>query len=98
MLDVRWIASVTNRFTDRLSRTWDPSVPQCTRAMTAFLSSSLKSFVGRGMVFRYRMGGCKHPMTQKKQTEAVLGKWWGDEENRFFNLQPELLGLTLRKI
>ena len=98
VLDVRWIASAENRYADRQSRTWDPSVPQCTRAATDLLRGSLSAFVGRGMVFRYRMSGGEHPVAQRKQAETALEEWWGDGRARFFNPPPALLGITLSKM
>ena len=97
-LDVRWISSAMNRHADRLSRTWDPSVPQLSRAVTAFLQKSLSAWVGRGQVFRYRMSGGEHPVAQRKSAEAALLENWGDGRARFFNPPPPLLGITLSKM
>ena len=97
-LDVRWISSALNRHADRLSRTWDPSEPQLSRAVTAFLKRSLSDWVGRGQVFRYRLSGGEHPVAQRKSAEAALLENWGDGRARFFNPPPQLLGITLSKM
>ena len=97
-LDVRWISSALNRHADRLSRTWDPTEPQLSRAVTAFLKKSLSDWVGRGQVFRYRMSGGEHPVAQRKSAEAALLENWGDGRARFFNPPSQLLGITLSKI
>lgn len=66
-IDIRWIPSAANRYADRLSRTWDPTVPQVSRSAIASLSASLSTSVGRGVVFRHRMSGGEHPAAQQKQ-------------------------------
>lgn len=97
-LDVRWISSAVNRHADRLSRTWDPTSPQLSRAVTASLTASLNEWVGRGQVFRYRLSGGEHPVAQRKSAEAALQEFWGDSRARFYNPPPELLGVTLSKM
>lgn len=97
-IDVRWIPSAENRHADRLSRTWDPSAPRVTRSAIASLSASLRTPVGRGVVFRHRASGGEHPVAQRKQAEAAMGEYWGDGRARFFNPPMELLGMTLAKI
>lgn len=97
-LDPRWISSAENRYADRLSRSWDPSAPQISRAVVSLLATSLNTVVGKGLVFRYRLSGGEHPVAQRKQAEAALEEGWGDGRARFFNPPPELLGLTLRKM
>lgn len=57
IIDVRWIWSAENSFTDRLSRTLCSTAPQCTRSVIALLSDTLSPLVGRGTVLRYRLSG-----------------------------------------
>lgn len=96
-LDFRWIASAENRYSDRLFRTWDPSTPQCTRAMVDVLTGSLRECIGKGTV-RYRLNGGEHSVAQCKQSEAAMEDWWGEGRARFYNPPPQLLGLTIAKI
>lgn len=95
---VRWLPSAANRHADRLSRTWDPGEPQLTRSVIESLTASLSTLIGRGTVFRHRLSGGEHPVSQRKQAEAALGEHWGDRRARFFNPPPALLGLTLAKM
>lgn len=70
-------------------------MPQSSRAVTAMLTDSLRTNLGKSTVFGYRMSGGEHPVAQRKQKEAYLSDWWGHGFARFFNPQSALLGVTL---
>lgn len=70
--NVRWIAPCENRCAERLSRSWDPELPQCIRAVIRLLTASLSTTLGKGTVFQYRLTRGEHPVAKRQQGEAAM--------------------------
>lgn len=66
--------------------------------MIALLSNTLTRVVGEGTVFRYKISGGEHPVSQRKIAESALADYWGGRKARVLNPQPELLTVTLNKM
>lgn len=66
-LNLQWISSAENRYTNCLSRRLDPTAPQSTRSVIDLLSASLSTMLGTLAVLRHRLNGGEHPVGKRKK-------------------------------
>lgn len=93
-LQALWIPSAVNRFTDRLSRTWDPG--DC-RDTEALIDSIQSQYQLDEITFRYRPLH-EPPQARSKYLCDEMHHYLGDGRSRLFAPPFEMLLLVLLKI
>lgn len=75
-------------------RSWDPGDLQATLSVISLLHDTLTQVFSRDTVFRYRLSGGEHQVSQRKTAEEALADYWEDKQARLFNTPPDLLTVT----